>query len=47
MKGTFPDYSYPTAETLVLKKGAQVMFVKNDPSAEHRYYNGRIGHVEA
>ena len=46
VKGTFPDYSYPTAETLVLKKGAQVMFVKNDPSGEHRYYNGRIGHVE-
>jgi hypothetical protein len=46
VKGTFPDYSYPTAETLVLKQGAQVMFVKNDPSGEHRYYNGRIGHVK-
>ena len=43
--GTFPDYSYPTAETLTLKVGAQVMFVKNDPSGEHRYFNGRIGHV--
>ncbi len=46
VKGTFPDYSYPTAETLVLKQGAQVMFVKNDPTSEHRYYNGRIGHVQ-
>ena len=46
VKGTFPEYSYPTAETLVLKQGAQVMFVKNDPSGEHRYYNGRIGHVQ-
>ena len=45
VKGTFPEYSYPTAETLVLKEGAQVMFVKNDPSGEHRYYNGRIGRV--
>lgn len=45
IEGTFPDYSYPTAETLLLKVGAQVMFVKNDPSGEHRYYNGRIGHV--
>jgi hypothetical protein len=45
IEGTFPDYSYPTAESLVLKVGAQVMFVKNDPSGEHRYYNGRIGHV--
>jgi hypothetical protein len=45
VKGAFPEYSYPTAETLVLKKGAQVMFVKNDPSGEHKYYNGRIGRV--
>jgi hypothetical protein len=45
VKGTFPDYSYPTAETLALKQGAQVMFIKNDPSGEHRYYNGRIGHI--
>jgi hypothetical protein len=43
--GTFPEYSYPTAETLTLKEGAQVMFVKNDPSGNHFYYNGRIGHV--
>ena len=45
ISGTFPDYSYPTAETLELKVGAQVMFVKNDPSGEHLYYNGRIGKV--
>ena len=45
VKGTFPDYSYPTAETLELKPGAQVMFVKNDPTGEHKYYNGRIGQV--
>ena len=45
ISGTFPDYSYPTAETLVLKQGAQVMFVKNDPPGSHRYYNGRIGRV--
>ena len=45
IKGSFPDYSYPTAETLTLKEGAQVMFVKNDPSGNHSYYNGRIGHV--
>ena len=45
VQGTFPDYAYPTAETLVMKQGAQVMFVKNDPSGAHRYYNGRIGRV--
>jgi len=46
INGTFPDYSYPTAETLVLKQGAQVMFIKNDPTGEHRYYNGRIGRIQ-
>ena len=45
VNGSFPEYSYPTAETLELKQGAQVMFVKNDPSADHLYYNGRIGRV--
>ena len=45
IEGTYPDYSYPTAETLELKVGAQVMFVKNDPSTGHLYYNGRIGQV--
>ena len=45
VEGTFPEYSYPTAETLVLKVGAQVMFIKNDPTGSHRYYNGRIGRV--
>jgi len=45
VQGNFPEYSYPTAPTLELKVGTQVMFVKNDPSAEHRYYNGRIGHI--
>lgn len=47
IEGTYPDYAYPTADTLVLKEGAQVMFVKNDPSGDHRYYNGRIGHVSS
>ena len=45
IEGTFPEYAYPTSDLLVLKQGAQVMFVKNDPSGEHRYYNGRIGHI--
>ena len=43
--GTFPDYSYPTSDLLTLKVGTQVMFVKNDTSGEHRYYNGRIAQV--
>ncbi len=30
---------------LHLKSGAQVMFVKNDSSGQHRYYNGRLATV--
>lgn len=45
VKGTFPESSYPTASSLTLKIGAQVMFVRNDPSPEHQYYNGKIGQV--
>lgn len=41
----FPEYSYPTDQHLELKSGAQVMFVKNDSSGEHRYYNGKIGKI--
>lgn len=43
VKGVFPSLSYPTEERLVLKKGAQVMFVKND--TDKRYFNGMIGEV--
>ncbi len=43
--GEFPEYSYPTALKLSLKKGAQVMFVKNDSSPQKRYYNGKIGRI--
>ncbi len=44
IEGDFPENLYPADETLVLKKGAQVMFLRND--AEGRYYNGKIGRVE-
>lgn len=45
VSGNFPEYAYPTELRLDLKVGAQVMFVKNDPSSEHRYFNGKIGVV--
>ena len=45
--GIFPENAYPTKEVLELKVGAQVMFVKNDPSPEKLYYNGKIGKVIA
>lgn len=45
VEGTFPEYAYPTDTELTLKIGAQVMFVKNDPTPDHLFYNGKIGHV--
>ncbi len=45
IEGDYPLPSYPTVEQLTLKTGAQVMFVRNDSSAEKRYFNGKIGKV--
>jgi hypothetical protein len=43
--GIFPENTFPTKEELTLKVGAQVMFVKNDPSPEKAFFNGKIGRV--
>lgn len=45
VEGKFPEFSYPNKESLLLKVGSQVMFVKNDSSADKRYFNGKIGKV--
>lgn len=45
IEGDFPEMMYPVDKRLLLKKGAQVMFVRNDSSADHRYYNGLIGRI--
>lgn len=45
VSGDFSDHLYPVPASLVLKKGAQVMFVRNDLSPEKKYYNGKIGQV--
>ncbi len=44
VKGQFNESSYPTNEKIVLKKGAQVMFLRNHQ--EGLYYNGKIGVVQ-
>jgi hypothetical protein len=46
VSGEFPEHTYPTPGRLVLKVGAQVMFVRNDMSIEKRYYNGKIGKIK-
>lgn len=41
--GDFPESSLPTSQELVLKVGAQVIFIKND--FERRWVNGTVGTV--
>src|SRR5690554_3874976 len=43
VKSDFPEQLFPLPETLTLKKGAQIMFIKNDP--EGRFYNGKLAKV--
>lgn len=43
--GDFPEQNYPAEAALTLKEGAQVMFIKNDLSPAHAYYNGKIGTI--
>lgn len=45
VKGTFPEFTYPTNDKLTFKVGAQVMFIKNDSSPHHQFYNGKIGQI--
>jgi GTPase SAR1 family protein len=45
IKDEFPEFSYPTASELIFKKGAQVMFVKNDLSRDKLFFNGKIGRI--
>ncbi|MCT4624424.1 MAG: helix-turn-helix domain-containing protein [Schleiferiaceae bacterium] len=44
--GDFPENSYPAQETLELRVGAQVMFVKNDTSGASAYFNGKLARVD-
>jgi hypothetical protein len=41
----FSESSYPAEHVLELKVGAQVMFIKNDPTPEKRFFNGKIATV--
>lgn len=45
VEGKFPEFSFPNKEELILKVGAQVMFIKNDRSVDKRYFNGKIGKI--
>ena len=41
----FPEHIFPAEAELLLKEGAQVMFLKNDVIAK-RYFNGKVGVVK-
>jgi DNA polymerase III delta prime subunit len=43
--GEFQESAFPNEKNLELKKDAQVMFLKNDPSGQQNFFNGKIGKV--
>jgi len=43
IEGDFPESSLPTSKDLVLKPGAQIIFIKND--YDRRWVNGTIGTI--
>jgi DNA replication protein DnaC len=45
IKDNFPESMYPAEKKMLLKRGAQVMFLKND-TEEKKYFNGKIGIIE-
>jgi len=47
VSGDFPEHTFPAPGELVLKKEAQVMFLRNDASGEKRYFNGKIGKIRS
>ncbi len=46
IEGEFPESMNPAEGKLVLKEGAQVMFLKNDVISK-RYFNGKIGIIKS
>lgn len=46
VEGNFQQGNFPADETLELKIGAKVMFIKNDIERIKRYYNGKTGIVK-
>lgn len=43
--GDFKENQYPNEETLELKVGSQVMFIRNDASGEKKYFNGKLAEI--
>jgi uncharacterized protein YpbB len=45
--GEYPKHLFPIEEQMVLKEGAQVMFIKNDISFDKNFYNGKMGRIDS
>ena len=45
ISGEFRENQFPNDETLELKAGAQIMFIRNDASSEKRYFNGKLAEI--
>ncbi len=45
IKGEFPAHLFPLEANLNLKKGAQIIFIKNDTNFEKAFYNGKMGEI--
>lgn len=45
VRGNYPDSMVPIDTLLEVREGERVMFVKNDSSGQHRYYNGMLATV--
>ena len=47
VSGEFRDLGLQAEQSLKLKEGAQVMFIKNDSGENRKFYNGKIGQVKS
>ncbi|MBE9602133.1 ATP-dependent RecD-like DNA helicase [Pedobacter sp. MC2016-24] len=47
VSGEFRDLGLQAEQTLKLKAGAQIMFIKNDTGDNRKFYNGKIGRVKS
>ncbi|MBY0244836.1 MAG: helix-turn-helix domain-containing protein [Sphingobacteriaceae bacterium] len=43
----FSESAFPADQHIELKVGAQIMFIKNDPTGQQRFFNGKIATVIA
>ena len=46
IENDFPEHMFPAEKELLLKEGAQVMFLKND-TIQRKYFNGKIGTIKS